>query len=283
LSDEHLDELAQAARNRGLKLVRSRVRIPTKRRFGRVGLTDRQGRAVFGMDSKGPVARPEEVEDYLRNLGASDWGASLDVAVLPRKRTSTRVKREAANDSEAEPLLRSRAGTRLEREPRSAPQPKPPKPKPSKPEPSPKPKPSPRPSIRDAKPGDALRLVELISSLGHEIDEKSLRKNLKSLKKTGETPLVAILDKRLVGLCGVGRRVVVHRPSPLGRINILVVSKEAQGQGIGRMLLEAAEEWMRKKGCNLVEVTSNDRMTAAHAFYRHMGYERTSIRFAKKL
>lgn len=233
------------------------------------------------MDSKGPAAKPEEVEDYLRNLGARDWGASLDVAVLPRKRMSTRVRREAANDSEAEPACRSRAENSLQPEPkrRSAPQRRPS----PKPEPSPKPKPAPRPAIRDARPGDAPRLVELISSLGHEIDEKSLRKNLKSLKKTGETPLVAILDKRLVGMCGVGRRIVVHRPAPLGRITILVVSTEAQGQGIGRMLVEGAENWMRKKGCSLVEVTSNDRRTAAHAFYRHMGYERTSIRFAKAL
>jgi ribosomal protein S18 acetylase RimI-like enzyme len=256
VSDPRLDELAESARNRGLKLVRSRVRTPGKRRFGKVGLTDSAGKPVFGMDAKGPAAKTEDVEDYLRNLGAKDWGASLDVAVLPRKR---KPKREAANDREPEPK-------------RAPPSP-----------PPPPPKPKPKPKVREAKPSDAARLAELIQELGHEITEKQLRKNLSALKKSGEVPFVATLDKKVVGMCGVGRRVVIHRPAPLGRITALVVAKEAQGEGIGRMLVDAAEEWMRKKGCQLVEVTSNDRRAAAHAFYRHMGYERTSIRFFKKL
>jgi GNAT superfamily N-acetyltransferase len=259
VSDEQLDDLAEAARNRGLKLVRSRVRTPTKRRFGKVGLTDKSGKPVFGMDARGPTAKPEEVEDYLRNLGAKDWGASLDVAVLPRKRKPKKATREAANDREPAP-----------------------KPPPSPP-PPPKSKPVPKPQIRDAKPSDAPRLAELFRYLGHEIEEKRVRKNLAALKKSGETPLVATLGKKVVGACGVGRRIVIHRTAPLGRITALVVAEEAQGHGIGRMLVEAAEEWMRERGCKLVEVTSNDRRTAAHAFYRHMGYERTSIRFAKKL
>jgi GNAT superfamily N-acetyltransferase len=261
VSDEQLDELAEAARNRGLKLVRSRVRTATKRRFGKVGLTDKSGKAVFGMDDKGPIGKPEDVEHYLRNLGAKDWGASLDVAVLPRKRKPAKVRREAANDAEPEPEKRSKP----------------------KPKAAPKRKPAPVPKIRDAKSGDSPRLVELIHYLGHEIDEKQLRKNLKALAKTGETPLVATLDKKIVGMCGVGRRIVVHRPAPLGRITVLVVAKEVQDHGIGRMLVEAAENWMREKGCKLIEVTSNDRRSAAHAFYRHMGYERSSIRFFKKL
>jgi GNAT superfamily N-acetyltransferase len=252
LSDE-LDELAEAARNRGLKLIRSRVRTPTKRRFGKVGLTDKAGKPVFGMDAKGPTAKPEEVQDHLRKLGTKDWGASLDVAAPQRKRKTAKPARKPANDQP---------------EPTRSP---------------PKPRPKPKLLIRDAKAADAARLVALIHELGHEIDENAVRKNLSSLQKAGETPLVATLGKEVVGLCGVHRTITIHRDAPLGRITILVVTQEAQGHGIGRLLVEAAESWMREIGCKLVEVTSNDRRTAAHAFYRHLGYERTSLRFAKAL
>lgn len=251
-----IDQLAETARNRGLKLVRSRVRTPGKRSFGKVGLTDASGKPVYGMDAKGPVGSPDDVELYLRNLGARDWGASLDVAVMPRKK---KPKRAAANDSEPEAAPKSKRAA------------------------APPAKPEPKLKVRDAKPSDAPRLVELIHQLGHGIEEKQVRRNLAALTKSGETPLVATLDKIVVGMCGVGRRVVIHRPAPLGRITALVVSKDAQGHGIGRRLVEAAEEWMRKKGCQLVEVTSNDSRAAAHAFYRHLGYERSSIRFFKKL
>lgn len=275
MSDDHLDELAEAARNRGLRLVRSRIRTPTKRGFGKVGLADRQGKPVFGMDSKSPSAKPEEVEAYLRNLGAKDWGASLDVAVLPRKPRETQRRREPANDIEAEPARPSLEKSQREHEARPKPEPKP--------KPETKAKSAPEPRIRDAKLADAPRLVELIGDLGHEIDERTVRRNLKALAKSGEMPLVATLGKRVVGLCGVEKRIVAHRPMAIGRISVLVVAKEARDQGIGRMLVEAAEAWMREVGCKLVEVTSNDRLPAAHAFYRHMGFERTSLRFAKNL
>jgi GNAT superfamily N-acetyltransferase len=246
LSD--LDDLAEAARNRGLKLVRSRVRTPGKRRFGKVGLTDSSGKQVFGMDARGPTATPQEVEAHLRGLGASDWSASLGGA-----KRSTKSKRSvAANDS------------RPERKP-------------------PRPAPKPKPQIREAKPADARVLVGLIHQLEHPIDEKTVRKNLAALRRLGEMPLVAVEGKVVVGVIGIHKMVAIHRDAPVGRIPILVVDQGARGKGIGKMLLEAAEALFRKAGCKLVEVTSNDRRSQAHAFYRHMGYERTSIRFAKTL
>jgi GNAT superfamily N-acetyltransferase len=261
---EELDALAESARNRGLKLVRSRVRTPGKRRFGKVGLTDADGKAVFGMDDKGPNAKPEEVEHYLRNLGAKDWGASLDVAVMPRKRKA-KPAREAANDREPEP------------EPEPSPRRERPAPPPPPPEPAPKPK------IRDAKPRDAEELVGLMKLLDHKVDAKGVRKRTNQLAREKLAPLVATLDKKVVGLIGIHRMITLHRDQPVGRITILVVAEKARKQGIARMLVEAAEQQLKKLGCGMVEVTSNDRLAPAHAFYRHMGYERTSIRFCKKI
>jgi GNAT superfamily N-acetyltransferase len=259
MSDPVLDALAESARNRGLKLVRSRVRTPGRRRFGKVGLTDKAGKAVFGMDAKGPAAKPEEVELYLRNLGAKDWGASLDVAVMPRKRKA-RPRREAANDAE--------------------PAPAPPK---AKSAPAPKPRPEPVLKIRDAKPGDAARLVELMKLLDHKVSEKGVRKRIAALAKERLPQIVATLDKNVVGLVGIHAMVAIHREKPVGRITILVVDENARDKGIGRMLTEAAEKRLRKLGCGMVEITSNDRLSRAHAFYRHLGYERTSMRFMKTL
>ena len=264
MTDKHLDDLAESARNRGLKLVRSRVRTPGKRRFGKVGLTDQNGKSVFGMDEKGPAAQPAEVQQYLRNLGAKDWGASLGVAVMPRK------PKAAANKAEPKAMARKREAAN---DPEPAPKPKPPPPPP----------PKPKPEIRDAKPSDAGRLADLIVELGHDIDEKTVRKNLAALKKAGELPFVVTLEKGVVGLCGFHRMLAIHRDKPVGRINILIVTEAARDKGIGRLLIEAAEKRLSELGCGRIEITVGDGRGAAQAFYRHMGYERTSIRYAKIL
>ena len=256
MSDPELDALAEAARNRGLKLIRSRVRTPGKRRFGKVGITDASGKPVFGMDAKGPIGSPDDAAEFIRNLGAKDWGASLDVAVMPRKPKRKEPKREPANDQE-------------------------PAPKSEKVKPPVKHQPVLK--IREAKPGDATDLVELMKLLDHDVDAKGVRKRIAALGKQELPQIVAILNKKLVGLAGLHAMTAIHRDKPVGRITILVVAESARGRGIGRMLIDAAEKLLKKYGCGMVEVTSNDRLAKAHAFYRHMGYERTSIRFMKKL
>jgi GNAT superfamily N-acetyltransferase len=137
--------------------------------------------------------------------------------------------------------------------------------------------------IRAATAEDAPQLVELIGLLEHAVDEAGVRQRIAALAFAGIPQLVASDGEHVLGLCGLHLMTAIHRPQPVGRITILVVREEARGLGLGRQLLLAAEELLRARGCGLVEVTSNERLTDAHGFYARMGYQRTSYRFAKML
>jgi GNAT superfamily N-acetyltransferase len=138
------------------------------------------------------------------------------------------------------------------------------------------------PSIRDAELRDVPTLVSLISALGYEVDEEALAARLQDLAGQGRPTLIAETD-RILGCVTLGITPVLHRPRPVGRITMLVVAEEVRGQGLGRLLVQAAEQRLRAAGCGLIEVTSNLRRADAHAFYEHLGYERTSYRFYRDL
>ena len=89
--------------------------------------------------------------------------------------------------------------------------------------------------------------------------------------------------REIVGAIGLHSTRTPHRTRPVGRIIVLVVSEPSRNRGFGRLLVEEAERRLAKLGCGLIEVTSHDRLGEAHAFYKHLGYERTSLRFAKPL
>jgi N-acetylglutamate synthase-like GNAT family acetyltransferase len=134
-------------------------------------------------------------------------------------------------------------------------------------------------TIRNAGQDDAEQIVELIADLGHEMTVEAVRERIESLYPQ----IVAVRDERLLGLCGLHVMTAIHRPYKVGRITILVVAPDLRGQGIGRALVEAAEQRLRDAECGLIEVTSNERLTEAHDFYQRIGYEHTSKRFAKPL
>jgi GNAT superfamily N-acetyltransferase len=137
--------------------------------------------------------------------------------------------------------------------------------------------------VREAAPEDAEQLVDLIAQLDHRVTAAGIRQRIHELGSQDLRQLVAVDGEALVGLCGLHRMTAIHRERPVGRITILVVAHKARGSGIGRLLMNAAEQRLRAAGCGLVEVTSNDRLAAAHEFYEHLGYQRTSKRFAKEV
>jgi len=75
----------------------------------------------------------------------------------------------------------------------------------------------------------------------------------------------------------------IHDDRPVGWITTLVVSQRVRGQGVGRLLVEAAERWASEHHCVRVSVTTALHRAGAHAFYERVGLEHTGRRYAKTL
>jgi ribosomal protein S18 acetylase RimI-like enzyme len=237
--------LREMAANRGLKLVKSRLRTPGKGDYGRYGLTDRAGAKLLGFGRSGLTATAEEIEAYLHKGAEADWKSSLRAA-----------------GGKAPPRTRKRV---------AAPEPEP--------EPEAEPEPPPL-AIRNARPADSASIALLLADLGFSATAGEIAERLPALKK--EPPLVAEQGE-VIGIITWHVTPALHRPRPVGRITMMAVAKDERRRGIGRALVEAAFERLRAKGCGLVEVTSNADLSGAHAFYRKLGFERTSYRFARDL
>jgi GNAT superfamily N-acetyltransferase len=137
--------------------------------------------------------------------------------------------------------------------------------------------------IRSASMDDAAEIARLLGQLGYPTDADTVAQRWGPWSAEGNSAIVAARDDGLAGFAALHRTAVLHRPTPVGRITALVVDAASRGQGIGRALVAEAEEELRRAGCGLVEITSNARRVEAHAFYEHIGYDRTSVRLMKHL
>jgi GNAT superfamily N-acetyltransferase len=134
--------------------------------------------------------------------------------------------------------------------------------------------------IRAARAKDARFLSGLLHEIGFPPSAREITERMKGMRGSA---LVAVSGGKVVGLVTTNIMPVLHRPTAVGRLSALVVSKRVRGKGIGRALVRAAEKLLEERGCELAEVTSNFRLKDAHSFYKHLGYETTSLRFKKVL
>jgi GNAT superfamily N-acetyltransferase len=127
-------------------------------------------------------------------------------------------------------------------------------------------------------------ISNLLAELGYPVSGEEVARRLDAL---GPDDLVLLAD------AGAGL-VVLHRiprfaeGDPFVRITALVVRGQERGSGVGRALLDAAEEAARQWGCSLIEVSSGRRpeRERAHRFYRAAGFtdaSSRSVRYWKRL
>jgi GNAT superfamily N-acetyltransferase len=81
-----------------------------------------------------------------------------------------------------------------------------------------------------------------------------------------------LLAEHAAGLAGC---VYVELRGDRGYLGLLGVDPSRQGTGLGRKLMDAAEDYFCEAGCVAVDLRIVSARTALLAFYRHLGYVET--------
>lgn len=142
--------------------------------------------------------------------------------------------------------------------------------------------------VRRATPADASEIAACLAALGYGTPAPLVADRLATFaaSELDAVFVAAFAAERAPSapLCGVVSAHALplfHAPGCLVRLTALAVRDEAQGAGVGRALVAAAEAWAWSVEARRVEVTSGDHRPGAHAFYQALGYALDERRFVK--
>ncbi len=132
-------------------------------------------------------------------------------------------------------------------------------------------------NIRIAKLEDAPVLVDLSNQLGYilalETMEQKLQIYLNNAAKYNV--FVAEMDNNVIGYIAISIDELFVVSYKKMQIQGIVVDEKYKGQGIGKALMQRAEEYARENECGAIDLLSGIRRAAsgAHHFYKSIGYE----------
>ena len=140
--------------------------------------------------------------------------------------------------------------------------------------------------IRDAEPTDIFALTELMNELGYatSMDEMMTRfENIKNHKD--HKTFIAAGDTQILGMVGLSKNYSYEQNGIYVRVLALVTRSSFRQKGIGKMLMDVAENWAREIGADKVLLNCGNReeRIIAHLFYKKIGYQVRSSGFVKKL
>jgi len=141
-------------------------------------------------------------------------------------------------------------------------------------------------AVRPAQPCDCEAMADLAGQLGYECTGEEIRKRLSDMQDANHYAIFVaeLVEGQVGGWIGAFLFRSVETAA-CAEINGLVVDQRIRCRGIGKTLLDAAEEWARSIGCNVILVRSNVMRDRAHQFYTNNGYAHVKKQkeFRKKL
>jgi ribosomal protein S18 acetylase RimI-like enzyme len=114
--------------------------------------------------------------------------------------------------------------------------------------------------------------------------------NLSTLKKAMETPepgsAIFIAEDETgnrAGFIHLQTQTDYFNSEKVGYISDLAVDSAFEGQGVGRILLDKAEDWARAEGCHLLSLYVFSNNSHARRIYEKLGFNEEVTKYVKPL
>ena len=116
--------------------------------------------------------------------------------------------------------------------------------------------------------------------------ERSIEQVVRAAARRQHHDLVLVAEAAVDGVLGFVHLLADRSGltgEPQGYVSALAVAADAEGQGVGKALLAAAEAWARKRGFHLLTLDTFGANRRARDFYARLGFQEETLKLVKVL
>lgn len=143
--------------------------------------------------------------------------------------------------------------------------------------------------LRNITISDANEIQKISNfELGYDVDLDIVKKQIEKLTNDNKHIIIIGFEneqtRKIVGFVHTELYESLYMDTGLNILG-LAVDSNFQGQGIGKKLMSAIEDYALKNNISFIRLNSNVRRVEAHKFYESIGYicDKTQKRLIKKL
>ena len=140
--------------------------------------------------------------------------------------------------------------------------------------------------IREANPADIPALTELMNELGYTTTMDEMKTRFDNIQNHPDhKTFIGLTVSMISGMVGVTKNFSYEQNGTYVRGLVPLTYSRFRQQGIGKKLMEVAENWAKEIGAEKVLLNCGNREERAIArlFYEKIGYQVKSSGFIKKL
>lgn len=137
-------------------------------------------------------------------------------------------------------------------------------------------------AVRLATPADAERIAALFTDEGYPAGPSDIVERLGRFDSEHSRVLVADHGGEVLGFVAVHALPRFEHSDRIVRIMALVVDAGVRERGIGRLLMEAAEQLGREVDAAFAEVTAGHHRPEARRLYEELGYDGNVAAYLRK-